>query len=169
MNSAKAVATAAPVPKAPGQFLTFVLAREEYGVDILKVQEIRGWTAVTQIPNTPPYVQGVLNLRGTIVPIIDLRMRFGLEKIDYVLTTVIIVLSIRTERGPRTVGIVVDGVSDVLSAAAAEVKAAPDFGTSARTEFVSGLVSSGDKMVILLDSDRLLDARELAALERTAK
>jgi purine-binding chemotaxis protein CheW len=148
-----------------GQFLTFILAGEEYGVEILKVQEIRGWSAVTRIPNTPSYVQGVLNLRGTIVPIIDLRMRFKLERIDYTPTTVIVVLSVVTDQGRRTIGIVVDGVSDVLSATDGEIKPAPNFGESVRTEFVNGLVAANNKMVILLDSDKLLTASELAALD----
>lgn len=148
-----------------GQFLTFILAGEEYGVEILKVQEIRGWNAVTRIPKTPAYVQGVLNLRGTIVPIIDLRMRFGLERIDYTATTVIVVLSVVTEQGKRTIGIVVDGVSDVLTATGEEIKPAPSFGDSIRTEFVNGLVANGERMVILLDADKLLTAAELSALD----
>lgn len=148
-----------------GQFLTFILAGEEYGVDILKVQEIRGWNAVTRIPKTPAYVQGVLNLRGTIVPIIDLRMRFAMERIAYTATTVIVVLSVDTAQGKRTIGIVVDGVSDVLTASSDEIKPAPSFGDSLPTEFVNGLVANGDRMVILLDADELLSASELAALD----
>jgi purine-binding chemotaxis protein CheW len=147
------------------QFLTFILAGEEYGVEILKVQEIRGWSAVTRIPKTPDYVQGVLNLRGTIVPIIDLRMRFALKRIDYTQTTVIVVLSVVTEQGRRTLGIVVDGVSDVLAAAPGEIKPAPSFGDSVRTEFIKGLVAAGERMVILLDADKLLTAAELSALD----
>ncbi len=171
MSTAQAVAKetqkeAAPVEVAhSGQFLTFVLSGEEYGVDILKVQEIRGWSSVTRIPNTPSYMQGVLNLRGTIVPIIDLRMRFSMERIDYTQTTVIVVLSVVMDHGRRTIGIVVDGVSDVLSATSDDIKPAPHFGESVRTEFVNGLVAAGDKMVILLDTDRLLTASELAALD----
>jgi len=148
-----------------GQFLTFILAGEEYGVDILKVQEIRGWTAVTRIPHTPAFVQGVLNLRGTIVPIVDLRMRFGMERVEYTPLTVIIVLSVLREGQKRTIGLVVDGVSDVLSATADEVKPAPHFGDSVRTEFVNGLVAANDKMVILCDADKLLTAGELQALD----
>ena len=171
MSTAQAVAKDSPKVAAPveiarsGQFLTFILAGEEYGVDILKVQEIRGWSAVTRIPNTPSYVQGVLNLRGTIVPIIDLRMRFSMERIDYTTTTVIVVLSVVTDQGRRIIGIVVDGVSDVLSAAEGDIKPAPHFGESVRTEFVNGLVAANDKMVILLDTDKLLTASELAALD----
>jgi purine-binding chemotaxis protein CheW len=157
--------TKASIVARSGQFLTFILAGEEYGVEILKVQEIRGWNAVTRIPKTPAYVQGVLNLRGTIVPIIDLRMRFAMERIDYTATTVIVVLSVDTAQGKRTIGIVVDGVSDVLTATGDEIKPAPSFGESLRTEFVNGLVANGERMVILLDADKLLTASELAALD----
>src|SRR5258706_1827385 len=97
------------------QYLTFLLADAEYGVDILRVQEIKGWDTVTALPNTPEYVRGVMNLRGTIVPIIDLRQRFGLATIDYGLTTVVVVLKVMHERGSRIMGIVVDAVSDVYN------------------------------------------------------
>ena len=96
------------------QVLTFVLGAETYGVDILRVQEIRGWQAVTKIPNSPPHVLGVLNLRGSIVPIVDLRKRFSLEQAEYTSVTVIIVLTVRSESGRRDFGVVVDGVSDVV-------------------------------------------------------
>jgi purine-binding chemotaxis protein CheW len=112
-----------------GQYLTFHLAGEEYGLDILKVQEIRGWTQVTRIPHTPPHVQGVLNLRGTIVPIIDLRKRFDLEKVDYTRITVVIVLSVTDLAGRRVIGIVVDGVSGVLDVTLETIKPAPNFGS----------------------------------------
>jgi purine-binding chemotaxis protein CheW len=146
------------------QFLTFVVSGEEYGVDILRVQEIKGWTPVTRIPNTPPHVQGVLNLRGTIVPIIDMRMRFGMDKADYTALTVIIVLSVHTQWGNRVIGVVVDAVSDVLDVAPADIKPAPDFGTTVNTEFISGLATTGNSMVMLLDIDRLLNQDELSAI-----
>src|SRR5580700_150147 len=111
------------------QVLTFVLGTETYGVDILRVQEIRGWTAVTKIPHAPPHVLGVLNLRGSIVPVVDLRMRFELERAEYTKITVIIVLSVNSSAGRREVGVVVDGVSDVVDVEAANVKQAPDLGT----------------------------------------
>ena len=147
------------------QFLTFVVAGEEYGVDILKVQEIKGWTPVTRIPNTPPHVQGVLNLRGTIVPIIDMRLRFHMDKAEYTPTTVIIVLSVHTRWGDRVIGVVVDAVSDVLDVATADIKPAPDFGSSVDIEFISGLATTNNHMVMLLDIDRLLTEDELAAVE----
>ena len=148
-----------------GQYLTFLLAGEEYGLDILKVQEIRGWTQVTRIPHTPPHVQGVLNLRGTIVPIIDLRKRFDLEKVDYTRITVVIVLSVTDQAGKRVIGIVVDGVSGVLDVTPETIKPAPNFGSVVHTEFINGMASVGKRMVILLDSDKLLTEDEMEALE----
>lgn len=146
------------------QYLTFSLAEEEYGVDILRVQEIKGWTPVTHIPNAPPFLKGVLNLRGTIVPIIDLRMRFNLQAIEYTPTTVVIVLSLVCEGRERTFGIVVDAVSDVLNIAAADIRPKPDFGTAVDADFISGLATIEQGMVMLLDIDRLLRPDELAAM-----
>ena len=151
------------------QYLTFMLAGEEYGVDILRVQEIKGWDSATRIPNTPDYVQGVINLRGTIVPIIDLRMRFALEKLEYGPTTVVVVLKATSDNKERTMGIVVDGVSDVYSIGDGELKPAPEFGEDINAEFVKGLATVGEKMVIMLDIDRLLNSRELSALDSAAK
>jgi purine-binding chemotaxis protein CheW len=150
------------------QFLTFVLGNEEYGVDILRVQEIRGWHQVTRVPNAPPFMLGVLNLRGTIVPIIDLRMRFNLEKVEYTPVTVIIVLSVETEHGRHVFGVVVDSVSDVLDVMAGDIKPTPDFGTAMNTEFISGLATKGEQMVMLLDIDKLLRHEELTALASAA-
>ncbi len=147
------------------QFLTFSLAGEVYGVDILRVQEIKGWVPVTGIPNTPEYLKGVLNLRGTIVPIIDMRIRFHLETMEYTPETVIIVLSVHTDSGERVEGIVVDSVSDVLSVQAGEIKPSPDFGTNVNTEFINGLASVGEQMVMLLDIDKTLATDEISALE----
>jgi purine-binding chemotaxis protein CheW len=141
------------------QVLTFVLGSETYGVDILRVQEIRGWSAVTKIPNAPPHVLGVLNLRGSIVPIVDLRKRFCLEQAQYSAVTVIIVLSVRAESGRRDVGVVVDGVSDVVDVQSAAVRAAPDLGSRAATDHISGLVPIAERMVVLLDIDRLIGAQ----------
>lgn len=138
------------------QYLTFSLAAEEYGVDILRVQEIRGWEPVTRIPNAPEYVKGVLNLRGAIVPIFDLRQRFTMMPQEYGKDTVVIVLRVSGEGEVRNMGVVVDAVSDVLNARASEIRGTPDFGAGVATEYISGLASSGDKMVMLLDVDRLL-------------
>lgn len=147
------------------QFLTFSLAEEEYGVNILKVHEIKGWTPVTRIPNSPEYVRGVLNLRGTIVPIIDLRMRFNQAKVEYTPLTVVIVLSVATAAGARTIGIVVDSVSDVLNVASDDVKPTPNLGSKINTDFISGIAAVGSKMVMLLDSDKLLTSDELVQLQ----
>lgn len=138
------------------QFLTFMLNGEEYGVDILRVQEIKGWESATEIPNTPPYIRGVINLRGTIVPVIDLRRRFELEAIEYTNTTVIIVLRIRSGDGEKTMGFIVDAVSDVYNVTPEQMKAAPEFGGQVRTDYVKGLATVDDKMVILLDIDQLV-------------
>lgn len=138
------------------QYLTFMLAGEEYGVDILRVQEIKGWDSVTKIPNTPEYVKGVINLRGTIVPIIDLRQRFDLEAKAYGPTTVVIVLKVIAEGGDRIMGIVVDAVSDVYNVGEEEMKPAPDLGGVIDTDFVQGLATVADKMVILLNIDELI-------------
>jgi len=138
------------------QYLTFIMADEEYGVDILRVQEIRGWEHVTPIPNAPPHIKGVINLRGTIVPIIDLRQRFGLSKAEYGPLTVVIVLKVNTRKGSRVMGIVVDAVSDVYSLSADDMRAAPDLGDNVNTSYIRGLVNVANKMVILLDINELL-------------
>ena len=149
------------------QFLTFILAGQEYGVDILRVQEIKGWDAVTQVPNTPEYVRGVINLRGTIVPIIDLRIRFSMEQLEYGPTTVVIVLKVISgDDSSRIMGIVVDGVSDVYNVQNDAIKAAPDFGEGVDSSFVSGLATVEEKMVIVLDIDHMLNSDELAKVNK---
>jgi purine-binding chemotaxis protein CheW len=150
---------------APGsqQVLTFVLGNETYGVDILRVQEIRGWSPVTKIPHAPAHVLGVLNLRGSIVPIVDLRMRFALERAEYTSVTVIIVLSVQSSTGRRDFGAVVDGVSDVVDVDSATVKPTPDLGSRTATEHIRGLVPVSGRMVMLLDIDRLIGSDIAAA------
>jgi len=138
------------------QYLTFILAGEEYGVDILRVQEIKGWADSTPIPNTPDYIKGVINLRGTIVPVIDLRMRFGLESVTYGPMTVVIVLKVLSEDKTRIMGVVVDGVSDVYDIEETDMKDPPDFGDVIDIRFVKGLGTVDEKMVIVLDIDQLL-------------
>ncbi|MGW8248443.1 MAG: chemotaxis protein CheW [Acidiferrobacterales bacterium] len=149
------------------QYLTFFLAGEEYGVSILDVQEVRVWDGVTSIPNAPVYVKGVLDLRGVIVPIIDLRIRFNMESVDYDETTVIVVLKIEAGGKEHIIGIVVDAVSDVLDVSSEQQKAAPEFETSGNTEFISGLATVNSKMVILLDTNKLLSRKEIAAITET--
>lgn len=146
------------------QVLTFVLGNETYGFDILRVQEIRGWSAVTKIPQSPPHVLGVLNLRGSIVPIVDLRMRLNLERAEYTAITVIIVLSVVSGAGRRDFGVVVDGVSDVVDMNDADVRPAPDLGSRATNTYIRGLVPVADRMVVLLDIDQLIGA-DLARLQ----
>jgi len=143
------------------QYLTFMMADEEYGVDILRVQEIRGWSNVTTIPNTPSYIKGVINIRGTIVPIIDLRERFNMENAEYSPVTVVIVVKVLTEDKERVMGIVVDAVSDVYNVNEEALKETPDFGGMVNIEFVKGLATIDDKMLILLEIDKLLNAGEL--------
>lgn len=138
------------------QMLTFVLGDETYGVDILRVQEIRGWTNVTRIPQSPRHVLGVLNLRGSIVPIVDLRMRMDLDNAEYNAVTVIIVLSIHTAHSRRDVGVVVDAVSDVVDVSPGQMQPAPAMGASLSTDYIQGLATVAERMVMLLDIDRLI-------------
>jgi len=142
------------------QYLSFLLGDEEYGVEILRVQEIKGWDRVTHIPNSPHFLCGVLNLRGTIVPIVDLRLRFDMPPREYTPTTVVVVLKVEgiTE---RTVGIVVDGVSDAHNVKPDDIKPAPDFGSKIKTDFIKGLVSLEDNMMMILNIDRLLSVEAL--------
>ncbi|MBL4638128.1 MAG: chemotaxis protein CheW [Proteobacteria bacterium] len=142
------------------QYLTFLLGDEEYGVEILRVQEIKGWDIVTNIPNTPDYLCGVLNLRGTIVPVVDLRLRFEMSVCEYTPTTVIVVLNIEGET-QRTVGIVVDGMSDTHNVMPDDIKPPPDFGNTIDIDYITGLVSLGENMVMLLDIDRLLSVEAI--------
>jgi len=152
-------------PSRPGgepesrQVLTFVLGSETYGVDILRVQEIRGWSTVTTIPDAPPHVLGVLNLRGSIVPIIDLRKRFSLQHAQYTGLTVIIVLSVNAPAGRHDFGIVVDAVSEVVSLQSDALRPTPDLGCRAATEHILGLASLAERMVVLLDIDRLIGSQ----------
>lgn len=140
----------------PHQVLTFTLGDETYGVDILQVQEIRGYSRVTRIPQAPAHVLGVLNLRGSIVPIVDMRMRFNLERAEYTPLTVIIVLSVESAAGRRNFGVVVDGVSDVIDVAGGDVKPAPEMGPHVSTEFIKGLAAVSGRMVMLLDIEQLI-------------
>lgn len=139
------------------QVLTFNLGDELYGVDILRVQEIKGYTAVTKIPNTPSHIKGVLNLRGTIVPIVELRTKFGMPTIDYTMFTVIIVVVVRD----KVMGLVVDAVSDVLDIDRGAIQPPPQFGANVDVRFLSGIGKSGDKLVALLDMDCLLSEGDL--------
>ena len=137
------------------QYLTFIMAEEEYGVDILTVQEIRGWESATKIPNAPEFIKGVINLRGTIVPIMDLRLRFGLEEVAYSPTTVVIILKVNSDSKERVVGIVVDAVSDVYTVADTDIRKPPELNDDDDGS-IRGLVSVNDRTVILMNVDTLL-------------
>ena len=148
------------------QFLTFELAGESYGVEILKVQEIRGWEPVRAIPNTPGFIKGALNLRGTIVPIIDLRERFGMEKTEYSPVTVVIVLCVENNQGSNVMGIVADAVSDVLDIKYTAIKGGPKLGSKIDTRYMRGMYVAEKHMVMLLDADKLLDTEEFEVLSK---
>lgn len=143
------------------EFLVFTLGDEEYGIDILKVQEIRGYDQVTRIANTPEFIKGVTNLRGVIVPIIDLRVKFSQPDVDYNDNTVVIVLNLVQ----RVVGIVVDGVSDVLSLTQDQIRPAPEFAVTMSTEYLTGLGALGERMLILVDIEKLLSSEEMALVD----
>jgi purine-binding chemotaxis protein CheW len=147
------------------QYLSFALGTEEYGVDILRVQEIRSWEPVSRIPNVPLYEKGVVNLRGSIVPIIDLRERFRLKFAEYTPLTVVVVLQTSDSHKSRTMGVVVDSVSDVITVDKTKIQDAPDFGTKVSNEFINGLVSVNERMVMLLNVDKLLKLEDLELSE----
>lgn len=143
------------------EFLIFTLGKEEYGIDILKVQEIRGYDYVTRIANTPEFIKGVTNLRGVIVPIIDMRIKFCQKDISYNENTVVIVLNLVD----RVVGIVVDGVSDVLALTHEDIRPAPEFTVTLSTEYLTGLGARGERMLILVDIEKLLNSEEMALID----
>ncbi|WP_312239953.1 chemotaxis protein CheW [Pantoea sp.] len=154
------------VEGAEGQeYLVFTLGAEEYGIEILKVQEIRGYDRVTRIANTPAFIAGVTNLRGVIVPVIDLRIKFQLSSATIDDRTVTIVLNLND----RVVGIVVDGVSDVLSLKSEQIKPAPDFSTTLSTKYLLGLGTVEERMLILVDIEKLLNSAEMEIVEQIAE
>ena len=146
------------------EFLTFTLGKEEYGIDILRVQEIRGYDAVTAIANTPEFIKGVINLRGIIVPIVDMRIKFSLGKAEYNQFTVVIILNL----SHRVVGMVVDGVSDVITLTADQIKAAPEFSVSLDTRYIMGLGTVDQRIIILMDIEKLMSSRDMELVELAA-
>ncbi len=152
-------------PVASGEYLSFRLGAEEYGMDILKVQEIRSYEAATRIANAPPFIKGVLNLRGVIVPIVDLRLKFGLANVQYNELTVVIVINVAR----RVVGIVVDSVSDVLALSPEQIKPAPQFNSQLDASFITGIgtARTGDqeRMLILADIERLMSGTDMGLVE----
>jgi purine-binding chemotaxis protein CheW len=148
----------------PLEFLSFTLGDEEYGIDIQKVQELRGYDAVTRIANAPDYIKGVVNLRGIIVPIIDMRIKFALGTPSYDQFTVVIILNI----GHRVVGMVVDRVSDVTTLTHEQIKPAPEIGSAINTDHIVGLGTIEDRMLILVDIDKLMSSAEMGLMEQLA-
>jgi purine-binding chemotaxis protein CheW len=146
------------------ELLTFTLGSEEYGIDILKVQEIRGYDAVTAIANAPEFIKGVINLRGIIVPIVDMRIKFKLGMIEYDQFTVVIILNIAR----RVVGIVVDGVSDVITLTADQLKPAPEFSSTMGTQYIMGLGTVDERMIIVLDIEKLMISSDMELVEAVA-
>jgi len=146
------------------ELLTFRLGQEEYGLNILNVQEIRGYDAVTKIANSPAFLKGVINMRGVIVPIIDMRIRFNLGEAAYNEFTVVIILNI----GSRVIGMVVDAVSDVTSLKAEQVRPAPDFGTVLDTAYIDGLANVDERMIIVIDIEKLMTAEDMGLVDQAA-
>ena len=138
------------------QYLTFTLGQEEYGVEILKVQEIKGFSAITPIPNTPSYIKGVMNLRGTIIPVVDLRSKFGMSEAEYNQFTVIIVVTV----GTKVMGVIVDAVSDVLNIPKSDIQETPDFGAQVEARFISGMAKAREKLVVLVDIDKVVNSAD---------
>ncbi|WP_307699398.1 chemotaxis protein CheW [Variovorax paradoxus] len=153
---------AAPAVSSRLEVVTFTLGQEEYGIDIQKVQELRGYDAVTRIANAPEYIKGVVNLRGIIVPIIDMRIKFQLGAPTYDQFTVVIVLNI----GGRVVGMVVDSVSDVITLSAEQIKPAPEMGAVLDTDYLIGLGTLDERMLILVDIDKLMSSDEMGLVEK---
>lgn len=159
-------ASAGQVEESGREYLVFTLASQEYGIDILKVQEIRSYDnqAVTRIANVPDFIKGVTNLRGIIVPIVDMRVKLNLDVVNYDEQTVVIILNLAS----RVVGIVVDGVSDVLMLQAGQVSAAPQFGSAFSTEYLTGIGTVGERMLILVDIERLMTSAEMELIDRAS-
>jgi purine-binding chemotaxis protein CheW len=148
-----------------GKYLTFLIGREEFGVAVLKVREIMGIQDITAVPQTPGYLKGVINLRGKVIPVVDLRLKFGLPSIDYTQRTCIIVVQLQAPSGALLMGIIVDEVSEVLTLASADIEDTPDFGAYVETRYILGMAKVKDKVKILLDINEVLTAREIECLE----
>lgn len=146
------------------EYLTFTLGSEEYAIDILKVQEIRGYEQPTLIANAPPFIKGVINLRGIIVPIVDLRIKFNLAKIEYTPFTVVIILNV----AQRVIGVVVDSVSDVIALTGQQIRPAPDFSASFDTRYILGLATAEGRMLIVTDIAQLMSSREMELIDSAA-
>jgi purine-binding chemotaxis protein CheW len=161
----KQVNAGSPADGRSGKYLTFQLGQEEFGIRVLKVREIMGMQEITAVPQTPPHVKGVINLRGKVVPVIDLRLKFGMAAADYTQRTCIIVTQVKGEQGPILMGVIVDGVSEVLNLASSDIEDTPDFGEEATGNYLLGLAKVKGKVKILLDIDRVLSAQDLHHLK----
>jgi purine-binding chemotaxis protein CheW len=159
--------TEAPTEK-EGKYLTFSLSDEEYGIGILKIKEIIGMMPITSVPRTPTYVRGVINLRGKVIPVIDLRIRFCMEEKEYNDRTCIVVVEIESHGIEMVIGIVVDSVSEVLNIKSEEIEETPEFGTTLNTEYILGMATMEGEVKILLDIDEVLSSEELTHLQKTA-
>ena len=151
-----------------GKYLTFSLAGEEYGIGILKIKEIIGMMPITTVPQTPEFVKGVINLRGKVIPVIDLRLKFGMEKAEYTERTCIIVVELKSQAADILIGVVVDSVSEVLNIKADDVEDTPTFGTRLNTDYILGMAMMEGGVKILLDIDRVLSEEEVVLLEKAA-
>lgn len=151
-----------------GKYLTFTLADEEYGIGILKIKEIIGMMPITSVPQTPEFVKGVINLRGKVIPVLDLRLRFGMDSINYTERTCIIVVEIEEQSGTVMIGIVVDSVSEVLNIKGEDIEDTPTFGTKLNTDYILGMAKMEGGVKILLDIDRVLSADEISILQKAA-
>ena len=147
------------------EYLTFTLGNEEYGIDILKVQEIRGYDTVTHIANAPEFIKGVINLRGVIVPIVDMRIKFRVDEPTYNDFTVVIIINVLG----RIIGMVVDGVSDVVALSPEQIKAAPEMGAAMDTDYITGLGTLNDQMLILVDIEKLMSSEEMQVMDHSSQ
>ena len=154
--------------KKTGKYLTFTLAGEDYGIGILKVKEIIGMMPITPVPRTPDYVKGVINLRGKVIPVMDLRLKFSMGEIEYNERTCIIVVEIDTENETILIGIVVDSVSEVLNIQEKEIEKTPAFGTRLDTGYIMGIAKTENGVKILLNIDKVLNEKDISSLEKTA-
>ena len=163
---AVAAASAAVADRRAGKYLVFHLGREEFGVHVLKVREIMGMQDITAVPQTAAYVKGVINLRGKVIPVIDLRVKFGLEEADYTQRTCIVVVEVRHEGGAMLMGAIVDGVSEVLTLQGGEIEDTPEFGEDIETPYILGMAKVKGKVKMLLDIEGVLSAQDVGSLEQ---
>jgi len=164
MEAVTQVTVAGAEDQVASEFLTFTLGSEEYAIDILRVQEIRGYDQPTLIANAPPFIKGVINLRGVIVPIVDLRIKFNLGKVEYTPFTVVVILNVAA----RVIGVVVDSVSDVIALKPGQIRPAPDFSASFDTKYIVGLAALEQRMIIVTDIERLMTSADMQLIEEAA-